>query len=106
MTVLRRLDCVLEPTKEKVLAKYQSIKSSKVKNLEPVLNRVASQSFHNISKFTFDKLKGDPANITKNLSHYIKSFSKRAREIIDHFEFEKHIAKLDEGRIVSRSATF
>ncbi len=97
MTVLRRLDCVLEPTKDKALAKYQSIKGGKVKNLEPVLNRVAGQSFHNISKFTFGKLKGDPANIAKNLSHYIKSFSKHAREIIDHFEFEKHIAKLDEA---------
>ncbi|MCK5241333.1 SAM-dependent DNA methyltransferase [bacterium] len=97
MTVLRRLDCVLEPNKEKVLAKYQSIKSGKVKNLEPVLNRVAGQSFHNISRFTFEKLKDDPNNIAKNLSHYIKSFSKRAREIIDHFEFEKHIAKLDEA---------
>ena len=42
MTVLRRLDCVLEPTKEGVLAKLKSLESGKVKNLKPILNRAAS----------------------------------------------------------------
>ncbi|MFH1446021.1 MAG: type I restriction-modification system subunit M N-terminal domain-containing protein, partial [Chloroflexota bacterium] len=46
MTVLRRLDCVLEPTKEKVLTKLKEMKGGKVKNLEPILNRVARQPFH------------------------------------------------------------
>jgi len=95
MTVLRRLDCVLEPTKEKVLAKFANMKGGKVKNLEPILNRTAGQAFHNTSKFTFEKLKGDPANIAANLIQYIKRFSSRARDIIEHFGFEDHIAKLD-----------
>lgn len=95
MTVLRRLDCVLEPTKDKVLEKYKSLKGGKVKNLEPILNKVAGQAFHNTSKFTFEKLKGDPNNIAANLTHYIKRFSSRAREIIEHFSFEEHIAKLE-----------
>ena len=68
MTVLRRLDCVLEPTKDKVLNKFKSLKGGKVKNLEPILNKVAGQAFHNTSKFTFEKLKGDPNNIAANLS--------------------------------------
>ena len=72
MTVLRRLDCVLEPTKHRVLAKMKSLKGSKVKNLEPILNKVAGQAFHNTSRFTFEKLKGDPNNIAANLTHYIK----------------------------------
>ncbi|MFH1743745.1 MAG: class I SAM-dependent DNA methyltransferase, partial [bacterium] len=97
MTVLRRLDCVLEPTKDKVLEKLKSLKGGKVKNLEPILNRVAKQSFHNTSRFTFEKLKGDPNNIAANLTQYIKSFSSRAREIIDNFGFEEHIAKLDKA---------
>ena len=53
MTVLRRLDCVLEPTKDKVLVKYEGLKNGKVKNFEPILNKEAGQSFHNVSKFTF-----------------------------------------------------
>ncbi|MEK7680367.1 MAG: class I SAM-dependent DNA methyltransferase, partial [Deltaproteobacteria bacterium] len=97
MTVLRRLDCVLEPTKDKVLEKLKGLKDSKVKNLDPILNKVAGQSFHNTSRFTFEKLKGDPDNVAKNLTHYIKNFSGRAKDIIEHFGFEEHVAKLDKA---------
>ena len=95
MTVLRRLDCVLEPTKDKVLAKYESLKGSKVKNLEPILSKEAGQTFYNTSRFTFRKLKDDPENIAGNLMNYIRGFSARAREIIEYFGFEEHITKLD-----------
>lgn len=95
MTILRRLDCVLEPTKEKVLQEYNRLIGGKVKNLEPILNRVAGQAFHNTSRFTFEKFKGDPDKIAENLIHYIQSFSIRARDIIEHFGFEEHIIKLD-----------
>lgn len=47
MTVLRRMDCVLEPTKDRVLKKYKELKGTKVKNPERILNRLASQKFHN-----------------------------------------------------------
>lgn len=97
MTVLRRLDCVLEPTKEMVLAKLEALEGGPIKNLEPILNKVAEQPFHNTSRFTFEKLKGDPDNIAANLTHYIKNFSSRAREIIEHFGFEEHIDKLDKA---------
>jgi type I restriction enzyme M protein len=97
MTVLRRLDCVLEPTKDQVLAKIKNLEGGKIKNLEPILNRAAGQDFHNTSRFTFERLKGDPDNIAANLTQYIKSFSTRAREIIEHFGFEEHIAKLDKA---------
>src|SRR4051812_4365958 len=53
MTVLRRLDCVLEPTKNKVLAKLEDLKGKAVTNVEPILNRSAGQSFHNTSKLDF-----------------------------------------------------
>lgn len=97
ITVLRRLDCVLEPTKEKVLKKAENLRGSPVKDLEPILNRVAGQSFHNTSKFDFRTLKGDPNNIAANLTHYIKSFSSRAREVIEYFGFEEQIIKLDKA---------
>ncbi len=96
MTVLRRLDCILEPTKAAVLAKAKSLEGGPLKNLEPMLNKVAGQQFHNISRFTFEKLKGDPNHIADNLINYIRGFSSKAQDIIDHFGFEEQIAKLNE----------
>ncbi len=97
LTVLRRLDCVLEPTKNEVIEEYKSRQDGKITNIELILNRVAGQSFHNTSHFTFEKLKGDPDHIAANLTQYIKSFSNHAREIIEHFGFEEHIAKLEKA---------
>ncbi|HXG60426.1 MAG TPA: class I SAM-dependent DNA methyltransferase [Planctomycetota bacterium] len=97
MTVLRRLDCVLEPTKEKVHERHKSLEGGKVKNVEPILCRVTGVPFYNTSRYTFEKLKGDPNHIAANLTNYIKGFSSRAREIIEHFGFEEHIARLDKA---------
>lgn len=97
LTVLRRLDCVLEPTKADVLARYETLKGGQVKNVEPVLNHVAKQAFHNTSRLDFPKLTDDPNNIGPNLTHYIASFSSRAREIIEYFGFESEIEKLDKA---------
>jgi hypothetical protein len=58
------------PTKKKVLAKAASMKGSKVENIEPILNRVAGQSFHNTSPLDFQKLKGEPDKIAANLTRY------------------------------------
>lgn len=106
MTVLRRLDCVLEPTKETVLEQHEKLAGGKVKNVDPILCRVTGVPFYNRSRFTFNKLKGDPNNIAANLTHYIKGFSTRAREIIEHFGFEEQIARLDKANrlylVVSR----
>lgn len=95
MTVLRRLDCVLEPTKDKVLEKRKSLEGGKLRNVDPILCRVFGMPFYNTSRYTFEKLKGDPNNIAANLTNYIKGFSGCAREILEHFGFEEHIAKLD-----------
>ncbi len=97
MTVLRRLDCVLEPTKDKVLAKQKALSGGKVKNVDPILCRVTGVPFYNTSRYSFEKLKGDPNNIAANLTSYIKGFSTRAREIIENFGFEEHIGKLDKA---------
>jgi type I restriction enzyme M protein len=97
LTVLRRLDCVLEPTKAEVLAKYESLQGGTVKNLEPILNHVAKQAFHNTSRLDFPKLTDDPNNIAPNLQQYLASFSSRAREIIEYFGFEAEIEKLDKA---------
>lgn len=95
MIVLRWMDCVLEPTKDAVLARYGWVKDGPVKNLDSILNRVSEQGFYNNRPFTFDKLKGDPGNLAANLTAYIKGFSENGRHIIEHFGFEEHIGKHD-----------
>lgn len=97
LTVLRRLDCVLEPTKQKVLEKAAELKGGKVANAEPILNRVAKASFHNTSKLDFAKLLGEPDKIAANLTAYIKAFSSQVRDIFEKFDFEPEIAKLEEN---------
>ena len=95
-TVLRRLDCVLEKSKEKVLEKYKSIKKLNEEAMETVLNKVAGYNFHNRSKFDFKKLIADPNNLAMNLRNYINGFSKDAREIIEKFKFDGQITYLDQ----------
>ncbi|SDB30382.1 type I restriction enzyme M protein [Flavobacteriaceae bacterium MAR_2010_188] len=99
-TVLRRLDCVLKATKAEVLKKHEQVKSMNIQNLDPILNKVAGYNFHNSSLFDFDKLIADPNNIASNLRNYINGFSEEAREIIEQFEFDNQITKLDEANLL------
>jgi len=95
LTVLRRLDCVLAPTKEAVLEANAAWGSKGEGIRDAKLCRITGLPFYNISPYTFEKLKGDPDNIAANLVHYIKGFSSRARKIIEHFGFEEQIGKLE-----------
>ena len=96
MTVLRRFDCVLTPTKDKVLAAYERRKGGKLEGdaLDSILNRAAGQRFHNRSSLTFERLKGDPDNIAGHLVGYIQGFSANVRRIFEYFEFETEIDKM------------
>ncbi len=101
MTVLRRFDCVLAPTKEEVLSKYEQYKDRlKDDALDSMLNNAAGQRFHNRSELTFQKLKGDPNNIDKHLVSYINGFSKNVRDIFERFEFAAEIEKMNEANIL------
>jgi len=100
-TVLRRLDCVLEPTKTAVMDFYENkVKSMNLKNPEPLLNQKAGVPFHNISQFTFGKLKEDSDNVAANLKNYINGFSVAGREIIEYFNFNDQINRLDEANLL------
>jgi type I restriction enzyme M protein len=100
-TVLRRLDCVLDATRQQVLARHESLQGGQVKNLDPILNRLTGVPFHNISKLTFDRLKDDPGHIAANVTSYIKGFSDNARELfIERFKFPEHVQKLDEANLL------
>jgi type I restriction enzyme M protein len=100
LVVLRRLDCVLDGSKDKVLKKYDELKKLKLQNLDPILNKVAGYNFHNKSKFSFDRLIADPNNIASNLRNYINGFSEDAREIIEQFEFDNQITRMDENNLL------
>ncbi|RUS58011.1 restriction endonuclease subunit M [Kurthia sp. 3B1D] len=100
LAVLRRFDCVLESTKEEVLAKAEQFATMSEEAREPILNRVSKQNFHNISKYDFKKLLTDSDNIADNLRDYINGFSKVARDIMEHFDFDRQIDKLDQNNLL------
>lgn len=94
MAVLRRFDCLLEKTKEKVLEK------AKTTEIEAILNNIAGYNFSNKSKYDFKKLLDDPDHIKANFENYILGFSTNIREIIEKFEFNKEIEKLNEYNLL------
>ncbi len=101
ITVLRRFDCVLAPTKAKVLAEHERSKDKfKGDALDARLNKAAGQRFHNHSPLDFEKLKGDPDHIAQHLVSYIKGFSANVRRIFEFFEFENEIEKMRESNIL------
>ena len=101
MTVLRRFDCVLAPTKSKVLAEHDRWGGRLDGDaLDVRLNRAAGQRFHNHSSLDFEKLKGDPDNIKMHLNTYIDCFSANVRRIFEYFEFEAEIEKMRESNIL------
>ncbi|HAS6239446.1 TPA: N-6 DNA methylase [Vibrio vulnificus] len=101
-TLLRRLECVLEATKEQVLDKYESVKAMPFEAQEKVLTHTAQFSFYNTSKMDLNKL-GETA-VARNLENYIQSFSPNAREIFEHFDFFNTIDKLEEADLLYKVA--
>ena len=92
-TVLRRLDCVLEPTKVAVLSELAAKKKQEL-NAEPFLLRKAGQSFFNTSSLDMKKLMGDQDHIRENLFAYVQAFSPAVRDIFERFEFYAQIDRL------------
>jgi len=93
LTVLRRLDCVLEPTKAAVLDRYHQLQS-RVDNVAPVLENTAGQRFYNTSPLDLPRLLDDPSQVAGNLRAYIAAFSPGAREVLDKFDFDTQITRL------------
>lgn len=99
LTLIRRLDAVLEPTKDKVLKLYNENKN-RLEHLEGILTRTSGYPFYNTSPFTFRKLVQDPNNIAKNLHSYINGFSKNMYDILENFEFDNEIRKMDKANLL------
>jgi type I restriction enzyme M protein len=102
-TLLRRLDCVLEPTKAAVLAEYKARKDSKLP-LDTFLLRKSGQTFYNISELDFGRLLADPDNIRANLIAYVAGFSENARDIFDRYDFQAQIERLDSAHLLYQIA--
>lgn len=98
-TVLRRLDCVLQPTREKVQAKYQAIRDKRY-NLDKMLTPVSGYPFFNTSKFTLTNIAETPDDVRDNLEAMINGFSQNVRDIFEKFEFTATLDKLaDKNRL-------
>jgi len=99
LVVLRRLDCVLEPTKPAVLKRKAQVEG-RIQNLEPVLQAAAGQQFFNTSPLDFRRLLDDPGNVADNLRSYIAGFSAAARDIIDKFDFNTQLTRLERANLL------
>ncbi|WP_254955008.1 MULTISPECIES: class I SAM-dependent DNA methyltransferase [unclassified Cyanobium] len=98
-TVLRRLDCVLEPTKEAVLAEKE-LREGQGLDPEQFLLRVAGHVFCNTSALSMKRLMGDQDNIGENLRSYIQAFTPAVRDIFESFEFHLQVDKLDKAGLL------
>lgn len=98
-TVLRRLDCVLEPTKAAVLAEKEKREKAGI-NPEPFLLQKAGQHFVNTSPLDLKKLMGDQDHIRENLLRYVQAFSPAVRDIFEAFDFATQVDRLARAKLL------
>ena len=96
-TVLRRFDCVLAPSKEKIL---EMNKNLTVSNKAPIFKRITGHDYYNISRYDFEKLIDDSVAIETNLRDYINGFSDDVKEILDNFELGVVIERLKKANLL------
>ena len=99
LTVLRRLDCVLAPTKSKVMETQARFKG-KLDDLGGQLRKASGFAFYNTSRYDFEKLLADAPHLAANLRNYIAGFSLNMREVLEKFDFDNTISKLDEAGLL------
>lgn len=98
-TVLRRLDCVLEGTKDEVLKAAAATEEGNVAR-DFQLQKIAGYSFYNTSPYDLRKVVGDPANLKHNLQAYVAGFSPNVRDVFDRYAFDTHLDNLDEADLL------
>ncbi len=99
LTVLRRIDCVLAPTKSEVLDALEEY-GGRLENPDRLLRSKSRYAFYNKSPYTFEKLLGDEKQLAANLRNYIANFSDNMCEVINRFDFDNTITKLDEANLL------
>jgi len=88
LTALRRLDCVLAPTRDAVLKRNADLKAKGLENRDAQLRKASDFAFYDTSRYDFEKLLADSANIASNLRDYINGFSPNMREVVEKFDFD------------------
>ncbi len=99
LTVLRRIDSVLAPTKKKVLETNNKY-SRELDNPDQLLRKASGFAFYNTSRYDFERLVADPPNLAANLRNYIAGFSPNMREVIEKFDFDNTITRLAEADLL------
>src|SRR5438093_12040279 len=94
LTVLRRFDCLLAPTKEKVLKEFPALKAKPETVIRHRLQQITGRAFYNLSKLDLARLLDDPNQLAPNLNSYINGFSPNVRAIMERFDFGTQIAKM------------
>jgi type I restriction enzyme M protein len=92
--VIRRFDCILQRTKNRVLQENDKHKKLPLSTRDIFLCKASGYDFYNISKFTFETLLDAPNNIESNFNNYLQGFSANARDILEKFNFDKEISKM------------
>lgn len=100
LTVLRRFDCLLAPTKARVLAEHARIKGKPESVIRGVLEKVTKRPFYNLSKLDLARLLDDPNQLAPNLNAYINRFSPNVRAIMERFAFDQQIARMAEKNLL------
>ncbi|MCX5558385.1 class I SAM-dependent DNA methyltransferase [Streptomyces sp. NBC_00038] len=98
-TVLRRLECVLEPTRDKVVETVAKFAGQEI-DTDHFLRKASGHSFYNKSDLTLRKIAADPQNAAKNLQIYVGALSDNAREVLDKYEFNQQVRKLDGANLL------
>ena len=102
MTVLRRLDAVLEPTKKAVLDMKASLDRAGITNQDVALRRAAGQAFYNTSRFTLADLRARASQqqLKADFEAYLDGFSPNVQDILDKFEFRNQIPRLSRADVL------
>jgi type I restriction enzyme M protein len=100
LTVLRRFDYLLAPTKERVLKEHATIKTKPENVVRSLLEKTTGRPFYNLSKLDIPKLLDDPNQLAPNLNQYINGFSKNVRDIMERFAFDQQIARMAEKNLL------
>ena len=100
LTVIRRFDCVLAPTREEVLKTFAESAHQTGTVRDRLLREASGRQFYNTSKLTFERLLSDPNHLAQNFNGYIRGFSKNVSDIIDRFGFAEHITRMDERNLL------
>ena len=102
-TVLRRIDCILEPVNDKVRAQYIQFKDKiTLDKLEPLLRKTAGHKFYNISRYSLSSLLDDAKNISINFVNYMSGFNAEVESIFENFQFDKVVARLNRNNLLYR----